>query len=127
VFSLGLVAYFLLCGEAPFHSEDTYADMYRQIHDPIPPIDTRRNPMLRAPSYELVAVIERCLEKEPADRYADAGDVLQALKATPEHGRWRPPIRQVQSGARAMPPLRPEDLDEDAHGLAGPRREVVAK
>lgn len=108
VFSLGAVGYYLLCGTAIFSSDDTYADMYRQIHDEPPPILERRGPSLPAPSAELIEVIARCLAKSPADRYANAGEMLDALIDTPEHGHWHAPaVRTTESGAIRLPGARP--------------------
>jgi hypothetical protein len=91
VYALGCVAYFMLCGEPPFSSGDAYLDIYRQIHDPPPPIDAHRDRTLPKPSPELLTVISRCLEKEKARRFSNAAELLMALEHTPEHGKWRPP------------------------------------
>lgn len=94
VYALGTVAYFMLCGEPPFSSGDAYLDIYRQIHDPAPPLSRRRDPRLPPPSAEFEAVITRCLAKDRAQRFANAAELLNALEYTPEHGRWRPaPVR----------------------------------
>jgi serine/threonine-protein kinase len=90
VYALGCVAYFMLCGEPPFSSGDAYLDIYRQIHDPPPPIDSRRDRTLPKPSPEFLAVILRCLEKEKGRRFSNAAELLMELEQTPEHGKWRP-------------------------------------
>jgi hypothetical protein len=105
VYSLGAVGYFLLCGEAPFHSDDSHADMYRQVHETPPPIVERRPKNLPPPSSELSAILDRCLAKEPAARFASAAELRQALEKTPEHGRWQPPRAQTQE-------ILPISLDE---------------
>ncbi len=102
VYALGTVAYFMLCGEPPFSSGDAYLDVYRQIHDPPPPISSRRDPSLPAPSRELLEIIERCLQKERARRPATAAEVLTALEKTPEHGRWRAPLVSASARSRAV-------------------------
>jgi hypothetical protein len=61
-----------------------------RLHEPPPPIVGRRPAELAKPSAELCEVIERCLRKDPAGRYANAGDLRAALEQTPEHGHWRP-------------------------------------
>lgn len=91
VYALGAVGYFMLCGEPPFASGDAYLDIYRQINDPPPPLEGRRDPSLPRPSDELVAVLLRCLEKDKERRFASASECQAALEKTPEHGCWRPP------------------------------------
>jgi len=91
VYALGCVAYFMLCGEPPFSSGDAYLDIYRQIHDPPPAIETRRDSSLPKPSPELLAIVLRCLEKDKERRFTSAAELLIALEHTPEHGKWRPP------------------------------------
>lgn len=102
VYALGTVAYFMLCGEPPFSSGDAYLDVYRQIHDPPPAVSSRRDPRLPAPSPALLDIIERCLQKERASRFATAGEVLTALEKTPEHGRWRAPLVSASARSRAL-------------------------
>lgn len=91
VYALGCVAYFMLCGEPPFSSGDAYLDIYRQIHDPPPAIESRRDATLPRPSPEFIAAVRRCLEKDPRKRFSSAAELLMALEQTPEHGKWRPP------------------------------------
>jgi Protein kinase domain len=90
VYSLGAVGYYLLCGAAPFASDDSHADMYRQVHEAPPPIAGRRPSELPAPSAQLGEVVERCLRKDPGERFANAAELRAALEQTPEHGRWHP-------------------------------------
>jgi serine/threonine protein kinase len=90
VYALGTLGYCLLCGDPPFSSGDPYLDIYRQIHDPPPPLSERRDPELQRPSAALEAVLLRCLEKDPDKRYASAAELAEALERTPEHSQWRP-------------------------------------
>lgn len=111
VYALGTVAYFMLCGEPPFSSGDAYLDVYRQIHDPPPPVSSRRDPSLPSPSRELLEILDRCLQKERDRRFANAAEVLTALEKTPEHGRWRAPLVSASARSRALV----EELAELAH------------
>ena len=65
--------------------------MYRQIHDPPPPISSRRDPSLPDPSRELLEIIERCLQKERGSPARYRGRSPDGAGKTPEHGRWRAP------------------------------------
>jgi tetratricopeptide (TPR) repeat protein/tRNA A-37 threonylcarbamoyl transferase component Bud32 len=76
LFSLGLVLYELLSGDNPFYDEaSVYETLARVRAGRVPPLGDRR-PELPA---ELVAIVERALAPEPADRFEDAGSFYQAL------------------------------------------------
>ena len=75
VYGLGAVLYFLLCGHAPFEHTDVAKMMMAHVNEaPVPP--TQRG--VRMPA-ALEAVVMRCLEKDPARRYVDAGALAAAL------------------------------------------------
>ena len=73
VFSFGATAFETLCGAPPFPADDPAA-LQDQIQH-VPP----RWPRDAAVPKDLRAVIDRCLEKRPRDRYADAGEVQAEL------------------------------------------------
>jgi WD40 repeat protein len=92
VYSLGVVFYHLLTGEAPFPQEGTFAaQVYRIIHEE-PPAPRARNP---AVPRDLETICQRAMAKDPADRFATAGAFGEELR------RWladetltiRPPTR----------------------------------
>jgi len=61
IYSLGIVLYEMLAGRVPFEADSTLTVIYKQIHDPPPPI------LGISPSVQ--KVIDRTLTKNPADRY----------------------------------------------------------
>ncbi len=76
VFGLGATLYALLSGRAPFHNSSTMKTLMDTIeakHAPIQQIRTS----ISGPTSE---IIDRCLKKDPAQRYADAGELAQALR-----------------------------------------------
>jgi len=75
VFSLGSVFYELLCRHRPFDAESVHG-VLMQILDHEPEPMRKWEPEVPAP---LVALVERALSKDPARRFADAGEMLQAL------------------------------------------------
>ena len=82
IFSLGAVLYAACTGERPFAGTTFTAVAYKVVHEQaVPP--TQVNPELPA---DLDRIVARCLAKEPADRYASAGQVaadLDHLKSQP--------------------------------------------
>jgi len=76
LYALGCVGYFLLSGRVPFEGEGAGAVLVAQV--------TRRAPPLlsvapRVPA-ALAAVIDRCLDKDPAQRFATGEDLSEALR-----------------------------------------------
>jgi YVTN family beta-propeller protein len=83
VYALGCVLYELLTGEVPFVRDDDIAKLWAHISDPAP------SPLELAPDAPrpLAAVIERCMQKDPDDRFQTAGDMGRAaLAAVPGLG-----------------------------------------
>ena len=74
VYSLGACLHAALSGAAPFAGESVPVLAASALRDVPPPLSDE------VPA-DLQAVILRCLEKEPGDRYADGGELLAALEA----------------------------------------------
>jgi serine/threonine protein kinase/tetratricopeptide (TPR) repeat protein len=97
-FSLGVILYEMLTGKMPF-SEPTAAETLAAI--------IRRNPspassINDAVTPELERILERCLAKDPADRYASTRDLAHDLReirdristtSEPRHRSDHPPAR----------------------------------
>ena len=85
LYSVGVILYELLTGVVPFEGETAVAIAFKQVSAaPRPPSEL--NPALPA---SLDAVVLRALAKDPAERYADADELIGALAleraALPEH------------------------------------------
>jgi ABC-type branched-subunit amino acid transport system substrate-binding protein len=68
LYSLAVVAYEILSGRVPFSGTTPHAVLYKQIHEPPPPIRDAR-PDLPA---GVEMVLSRALDKEPGKRYSTA-------------------------------------------------------
>jgi hypothetical protein len=75
MWAVGVILYEMLAGRRPFESKTTASLLHKIMHDPPPPFDTAA---LGVPP-ALVAVASRALEKDPARRFADLGEMARAL------------------------------------------------
>jgi serine/threonine-protein kinase len=79
LWSLGVVLFQLLAGRLPFEAT-TIPDMcVRVVTEPAPPL-TQLRPEIPP---ELAAAVARCLEKEPAARFATADELAATLRRLP--------------------------------------------
>jgi serine/threonine protein kinase len=77
VWSMAATVYFLLTGQYPRDFEAGRDPLAVILHGGVVPI-ARRDPALPA---DLAAVLDRALEDDPARRFADAGELVRALRA----------------------------------------------
>jgi hypothetical protein len=74
MYSLGVVAYQALFGNAPFEADEPFAVLYKHIHDPLPE-PTLDNEDAR----QLYPIIARMLAKNPDDRFQTGNELIAAL------------------------------------------------
>ena len=79
IYAFGVMAYEMLTGTLPFVGRTLQATLAAHAIEKPEPIERRRPGIPRA----LAALIMRCLEKRPADRPQNAGDMLHELDAIP--------------------------------------------
>ncbi len=75
VFSFGVVLYEMLAGTRPFGERSTGELLVAIARDPAPPLRERAPELDEATD----AVVLRCLAKEPAERFANGGEVVARL------------------------------------------------
>ncbi len=115
LYSLGIVGYQMLCGELPFNASSTPALLVKHLSEAPAPI-TERCPNL---SPDLASAIMIMLEKDPADRFASATALANALDArsVPQSRALaapRAPSRTATSAA-APQPRASQQLADDSH------------
>ncbi len=83
VYALGVLLYILASGWPPTEA-NTIVDLAILMQEQEP-----RGLLLREPRCDarLAAVIDRCLRRDPFERYASGEDLLAALEALSQHGR----------------------------------------
>jgi eukaryotic-like serine/threonine-protein kinase len=84
IYSLGAVAYYLLTGRLLFVKDTAMQTLAAHLYEPVVP-PSRHNPTID-PTIE--AVVMRCLEKKPEDRYPDVAAPDRALSSCPGCGEW---------------------------------------
>ncbi|GMU53993.1 MAG: hypothetical protein AMXMBFR33_31390 [Candidatus Xenobia bacterium] len=75
LYSLGVILYELLSGRLPFDSPELVSVLYAILHEPPVPLH-QHCPWLPQPVVEMTM---RLLEKEPADRFQSAAELLEEL------------------------------------------------
>jgi len=77
IYALGIILYELMTGQVPFRAETPIAIVMKHIHDPL--ISPRN--FQEDITEPVERVILKALAKDPADRFATAGDMVNAFQA----------------------------------------------
>jgi serine/threonine protein kinase len=76
IYSLGIVLYEMLTGEAPYKADTQVAVAMKHVREPLPDVQRRRPEISAA----LAAVVERATAKETSNRYATVGEMVHDLE-----------------------------------------------
>jgi len=77
VYSVGILLWYLLGREKPYHAGSDIGAMRRQIHEPL-------SPQLDSVPAVIRTWIQRCAAKDPAARFSSAAEALQSLRRAVE-------------------------------------------
>ncbi|MBL0890798.1 MAG: serine/threonine protein kinase [Gemmatimonadaceae bacterium] len=90
LYSLGLTAWFALTGQSAMLGENTQKVLVKQLTETVPAVSLLRPDVPMA----LSAIVERCVAKDPAARFASAEALVEALDAASLRGAEVPlPVR----------------------------------
>jgi serine/threonine-protein kinase len=96
LYALGVVGYLAVSGRLPFESSNVPALLVRQATEPAPVV-LRAAPGLPP---ALAATIDRCLARDPADRFPDGEALAAALAPAPPQKNLLPPMLRAWLGSR---------------------------
>jgi eukaryotic-like serine/threonine-protein kinase len=105
IWSLGSILFELLARDPPFNADSPIALLAAVVSDPLPSIREIRPDV----PPELEAVIAKCLEKKPEDRYQTVAELADAL--APFAPRSQPSISRISGILRSVS-LRPVTTDK---------------
>lgn len=96
IFSLGVVAYQMLAGRVPFEADNFMALMRMHAETTPPPLTD----LVPGTPAVLSALVGRCLQREPADRFQSAEELLAAAKEAIGTDGIAPPPRDYVAVAK---------------------------
>ena len=102
LYCLGIVMFELLAGRHPFYSETSVGYAYHHARTPAPRLADFNPDVPPA----LADVVERCLRKDPEQRFANAEDLIAAAKAAVSGLDERVDALQASTRRFSLPPFR---------------------
>jgi serine/threonine-protein kinase len=102
IYALGAMLFELITGALPFDGESAYVIATRRLSEPAPDPRKMRHDVPDA----VASVVMRCMARQPADRYASAGEVAAALSSITLPSGFTGPTAELPSVAprAAVPP-----------------------
>ena len=118
IYSLGILLYEMVVGEAPYEADTPYGVMIKQANEPLPS-PRQRNPEL---PLEVEAVLLKALAKEPDDRYQSAALLEGDLRMLPDFDSTIPLPASIKDSYIATGPATPTKVDLPSISGALPAR-----
>jgi eukaryotic-like serine/threonine-protein kinase len=89
IYAVGGVAFFMLTGRPTFESGATLKVLLAHLHErAVAPSAVRKKGQGPTISQGFDAIVLKCLEKSPNERFQSARELLDALNAIPESNEW---------------------------------------
>lgn len=100
IYAFGVLAYELLAGRPPFGDRSTIGLLRAHAIEPVPPLRQQRRDVPAA----LAELVERCLEKHPADRPRTAVEIVRLLDSGSlrRAGAGRAPLARMAARAAVL-------------------------
>ena len=118
IYSLGVVLFEMLCGKVPFDRGKSVITLMAHVNEAPPPMASLHPGLVISAMME--SIVYRCLEKDPASRFASMEEVLTALKRLGS-GEWMSDTNEALLAVSysGMPPsgLRPSTPPSGAPAL----------
>lgn len=122
IYALGIILFFMATGKLPFRGKNKLVVLNKQLHEAPP----RPASLREGVSLKLEAVILKCLNKRPQERYATADDLFEALEELQGQGA-KASGRTDDHSREIIKPLRldtvrlgeKEETDPHAETMAG--------
>lgn len=76
LYALGCTLFHMLAGRVPFHEGSAYQKIQQQISDPLPEV----GPLAPDVPFQLVLILNRLTEKDPANRYQTPEELIADLE-----------------------------------------------
>ena len=117
IYSLGVMLYEILCGDVPFKGENEWEVLRKH-----------ENAKLDFPDHVGArerAVVERCMAKDPADRFQAVGDLIAVLGAA--HGAGSAASHEARAAVVGLPPVTHTRRDAYAEATAKARAAVTER
>lgn len=100
IYSLGVMTYEMLTGRLPFQGTNQATLLYQHLHEPPPP-PHRWNPTIPP---EVEQVVLKAMAKEPAQRYATAGEMARELEQAARRTPFPAPVQRPAEPGKVPPP-----------------------
>jgi serine/threonine protein kinase len=79
VYAVGVLFYAMLSGRLPFDADNNAALLYKHVNEEPPPLEEALPEGHDIPD-DLIDLVHQCLAKDPAERPADAGAMVEVLR-----------------------------------------------
>lgn len=91
IYSLGVLGFYGLTGRFPFEADSVPAMLAKHLEEPAPPLAS----VVPGVPSRLARAIDRCLRKDPGERFPDGEALAEALGQSPESERQIPVALRV--------------------------------